>query len=381
MSEITDIEVTPIAVPVASEASGSSYTKAQRGTMVVTVRTSDGVIGRTYSGDVTDSSPEKAKRLVKFIEDEIRPRVVGRPLLSLEAIWEDLFVRSSQFFVYQPEDRLLYIHALGAVDIALWDAVGKTLDTPLYKLWGGYRDSLPIIAIGGYYEDGKTRTDLVDEMEEYRQMGLAGVKLKVGGRSVSEDLERLAAVRDAMGEEFIIACDANQGYSIEEAVEFGSAAREYDIEWFEEPVVWYDQYDGMREVRRRANVPVTAGQSESTATACRRLIEAEAVDVINLDASIAGGPTAWRKVAATADLHNVEMAHHEEPHVSMHLLSSIPNGRYAECFHPDVDPVWHRLVTNLPRIADGLLHLPDGPGLGIELDEGFIEEFTVHEFQ
>lgn len=379
MSKITDIEVTPIAVPVASEASGSSYTKAQRGTMVVTVRTSDGIVGRTYSGDVTDSSPEKAQRLVEFIEEKIRPRVVDRPLLSLESIWEDLFKRSSQFFVYQPEDRLLYIHAIGAVDIALWDAVGKTLDTPLYKLWGGYRDSLPIIAIGGYYEDGKTRDDLIAEMEEYQEMGLAGVKLKVGGRSVEEDLDRLAAIREAMGEEFLIACDANQGYSIEEAVAFGTAAREYDIEWFEEPVVWYDQYDGMRTVRQHTNVPVTAGQSESTTAACRRLIEADAVDIINLDASIAGGPTAWRKVAATANLHNVEMAHHEEPHISMHLLSGVPNGRYAECFHPDVDPMWHRLIVDRPCIEDGLLHLPDEPGLGIELDEGFIEEFAVTE--
>lgn len=380
MPEITDVEVTPIAVPVASEARGSGYTKAQRGTMVVTVRTNDGVVGRTYSGDITDSSPEKAERLVDFIEKKIRPRVVGRSLLSVEAIWDDLFSRSSQFFAYQPDDRLLYIHALGAVDIALWDAVGKTLDVPLYQLWGGYRDSVPIIAIGGYYEEGKGRDDLIAEMEEYKEMGLAGVKLKVGGRSVKEDLDRLATVREAMDDEFVIACDANQGYSIEEAVDFGSAAREYDIEWFEEPVVWYDQYDGMREVRRRTNVPVTAGQSESTAAACRRLIQAEAVDIINLDASIAGGPTAWRKVAAAADLHNVEMAHHEEPHVSMHLLASIPNGRYAECFHPDVDPVWHRLITTPPTINDGRLYLPDKPGLGIELDDEFIEEYAVTDF-
>lgn len=377
MPTITDVEVTPIAVPVEAAVSGSSYAKEQRGTMVVTVSTDEGVVGRTYSGDVTDSSPEKGARLVEFVREHIRPLVVGEPLLSTEAIWERSFARSSRFFAYQPEDRLLYIHAIGAVDIAIWDAIGKTLDVPLYRLWGGYRDSLPIIAIGGYYEENKGTDDLLAEMEEYEEMGLAGVKLKVGGRSVERDLERLQTVREGMGRDFVVACDANQGYSIEEAVAFAETAREYDIKWFEEPVVWHDQYAGMREVRRRTGVPVTAGQSESTASACRRLIEADAVDIINLDASIAGGPTVWRKVAAMADVHNVRMAHHEEPHVAMHLLSSIPNGLYAECFHPAIDPVWYRLIENPPTIADGRLHLPDGPGFGIDLDEGFIEEYAV----
>lgn len=375
--EITDVDVTPIAVPVEGDVGASTYVKEQRGTVVVTVHTDEGVTGRTHSGDVLDTGLEQAQRLVGFIEHDIRSAVVGADLFSPEAIWETLFEGSEQFSAYRVEDRFLYVHAVGAVDIAIWDAIGKAVERPLYQLWGGYRDSLPIIAIGGYYEEGKGREGLAEEMREYEEMGLAGVKLKVGGRSVEEDLDRLATVREATDEGFLIACDANQGYSIEEAVAFAEAAREYDIEWFEEPVVWHDQYAGMRAVRQRTGVPVTAGQSESSASACRRLIEQEAVDIINLDASIAGGPTAWRKVAATADLHDIRMAHHEEPHVSMHLLSSIPNGLYVECFHPRVDPVWHRLVVDGPRVDDGRLYLPDDPGLGIELDRSLVDEYAV----
>ena len=326
---------------------------------------------------MADSFPERAADIVGLIENEITPTVVGRDLLSREAIWQDAYKNSKQFFAYQQTRRFLYLHALGAVDLAIWDAIGKRFGTPLYRLWGGYRDSLPVIAIGGYYREGKTHEDLVAEMEEYREMGLAGVKLKVGGRSPEEDIGRLAAVREGMGEEFVIACDANQGYTIDEAVAFAEAAREYDIEWFEEPVVWYDQYEGMKTVRQRTGVPVAAGQSESTPAACRRLVDGGSVDVLNLDSSLAAGPTSWLKVARMAELHDVDMAHHEEPHVSMHLLSAVPNGRYAEVFHPDLDPVWYELVADTPTVADGHLQLPEGPGLGLEYDEAFLEEHGV----
>ena len=377
MPTITDIDATSVVIPVSGEASGSSYTKTGRGTTVVTVRTDEGDVGRVHAGDVTDSFPERASEIVEIIETEIAPTVVGRDLFTREAIWQDVYQASSKYFAYQQTRRFLYVHALGAVDLAVWDAIGKRLDTPLYRLWGGYRDSIPVIAIGGYYEEGKTREDLVAEMEEYREMGLAGVKLKVGGRSPEEDLDRLAAVREGMGEEFVVACDANQGYTIDEAVTFAERARDYDVEWFEEPVAWYDQYEGMKTVRQRTGIPVAAGQSESTPSACRRLVDGGSVDVLNLDSSLAGGPTSWLKVARMAELHDVDMAHHEEPHVSMHLLSAVPNGRYAEVFHPDLDPVWYELVADPPRITDGHLHLPDGPGLGIEYDEAFLDAHTV----
>jgi L-alanine-DL-glutamate epimerase-like enolase superfamily enzyme len=377
MPAITDVEATAVAIPVAGEASGSSYTKTGRGTTVVTVRTDEGDVGRVHAGDVTDSFPERAADIVDLIEGDIGPTVLGRDLLSREAVWQDVYAASKRFFAYQQTRRFLYLHALGAVDLAMWDAIGERLDVPLHRLWGGYRDSLPVIAIGGYYEDGKTREDLVAEMEGYREMGLAGVKLKVGGRSVEEDIDRLAAVREGIGEEFVVACDANQGYTVDEAVAFAERARPYDIEWFEEPVAWYDQYEGMRTVRQRTGVPVAAGQSESTPSACRRLVDGGSVDVLNLDSSLAGGPTSWLKVARMAELHGVDMAHHEEPHVSMHLLSAVPNGRYAEVFHPDLDPVWYDLVANTPTVADGHLQLPDGSGLGIEYDEAFLDEHAV----
>lgn len=375
--QITDITATPVIIPLESEVEASSYSKPARGTTVVTLETDGGITGRIHSGDVLDSNPDRAERLTSFIEDRIAPELIGEELFSIESGWERLFEKSSDFSAYNPHVRQLYVHAIGAVDIARWDAIGKAADRPLYELWGGYRDSIRVIAIGGYYREETGLDGLASEVEEYQDLGFGGLKLKVGGRSVERDLERLGTVAATADDDFVIACDANQGYSIEEAVQFATGAAEYDIEWFEEPVAWYDQYAGMERVRDRTGIPVTAGQSESSASACRRLIESNAVDVINLDASIAGGPTQWRKVAHLADAHNISMAHHEEPHVSMHLLSSVPNGLYAEAFHPDVDPVWYELLEERPEIADGRLSLPDASGVGVTLDESLVEEYAV----
>ncbi len=375
--KITDIEATPIAVPMEAEIKGSSYQKEYRGTLVVRVETDTDVVGEVYSGDILDTEIDKADQLVSFVENDIADALIGEDLFRMEANWEELLSRSRRLFTYQAGARQLFVHAIGTVDIALWDAIGKATGQPLYRLWGGYREELPIIAIGGYYGDGRTIDDLVDEMNEYEELGLAGVKLKVGGKSPERDLERLAAIREAMGEDFFIACDANQGYETDEAIEFARGAEQYDIEWFEEPVVWHDQYAGMRTVRNRSTIPVTAGQSESTVEACRRLIEGDVVDIINLDASIAGGPTAWRKVANMADAFGFAMAHHEEPHIAMHLLASIPNGRAVECFHPDFDPIWYELVRDRPAVSDGTLKLPDDPGIGLEIDRDFVEEHTI----
>lgn len=374
--KITDITATPVILPVEEAAEASSYTKTGRGTTIVTLETDTGVTGHVHSGDVLDSNPEKAPLLRSFIEERIAPLIIGDELSAIEAGWKRALAETTKFSAYRPDERQLLVHAMGAVDIARWDALGKAAGLPLYQLWGSQAESLPVLAIGGYYHDGDYEM-LAEEVREYHDRGFAGLKLKVGGRSVETDLERLATVCEVKDESFVVACDANQGYSVDEAVAFAQEAKTYGIEWFEEPVAWHEQYQGMRRVRNQTGVPVTAGQSESVASGCRQLIEADAVDIINMDASIGGGPTQWRKVAHLAEANGVSMGHHEEPQIAMHLLASVPNGLYVEAFHPSIDPVWYELVTDRPEIKDGRLSLPAEPGVGVSLDESMIAEYAV----
>jgi L-alanine-DL-glutamate epimerase-like enolase superfamily enzyme len=230
-----------------------------------------------------------------------------------------------------------------------------------------------MIAIGGYYGD----LEIDDEIAQLRELGLAGMKFKVGGRSPEEDAARFRRAREVAGEDFILCADANQGWTTTDAVRFARLVEDCDLRWFEEPCRWHNDRRAMRDVRLMAGIPVCAGQSEMSASGCRDLMVTGAIDVCNFDASWSGGPTEWRRVASMALAFDVEMGHHEEPQVASHLLASIPHGTYAECFHPDRDPIWWSLASNRPALVEGMLTLPELPGLGWEIDWDYVERHRL----
>ena len=292
--------------------------------------------------------------------------------MAVERCWDTAYQVTFDIL----RDKRLGLVALAAVDTAIWDAVGKALGQPLWRLWGGFRNTVQMIAIGGYY--GEPLGSIADEMHAYQGMGLAGVKFKVGGRTPEVDAARVMAARDAAGPDFIIAMDANQGYTVADAVDLSRRLDGVGIRWFEEPVRWHNDRRDLRDVRMRGPIPVCAGQSEVSASGCRDLMEAGAIDVCNFDASWSGGPTAWRRVAAIASSYDVQMGHHEEPQVSTHLIASQAHGTYSECFHPDRDPFWWNLIANRPALDNGHLTLSDRPGLGWDLNWDYIDQYRVH---
>ena len=365
--EIAAIEVTPIIVPLDREYRGSYYRMNNRATVITRVVTQDGIVGEAYVGDEDKTLPE----IVSVITDEITPRLLGENALAWERCWERAFPVTFD----QLRDRRIGLVALAAVDLAVWDAIGKTLGAPLWQLWGGYREIVPVNIIGGYY--GRDLDGIRDEVAEWLELGFLGCKFKVGGSSPREDAERVAAVRSAAGDDFVITIDANQGYKLADALDLCDRVRELDIRWFEEPCIWSNDARDMREVRARGGIPVCAGQSEHSAQACRDLMERGAIDVCNFDASWSGGYTSWRRMAAAAQLYSVELAHHEEPQIAAHLLASQPHGTYLEVFHPDRDPIWWKLIANRPPVVAGGVTVPRGPGLGWELDSEFIAHYRV----
>ena len=363
---IASVETTPIRVPLDRTYQGSYYRMTHRSTIIVRVVTEEGVVGEAYGGDEDHSLPE----IDAIIRDEIAPNLVGEDAMAVERCWE--IARPPTFD--QLRDRRYSLVACGIVDTAIWDAVGKALGEPLWKLWGGYRSELPMIGIGGYYESGLT---IAEDVGETRSRGLAGMKFKVGARSPAEDADRFRQAREAAGDDFILLADANQGWTPADAIEFARRVADYDLYWFEEPCRWYNDHRAMRDVRYAGGARVCAGQSEFSAGDCRDLMVAGAIDFCNFDASWSGGPTEWRRVAAMAQSFDVRMGHHEEPQVSSHLLASIPNGTFCESFHPARDPIWWNLISNRPELRDGRIKLPRGPGLGWELDRDYIEAHRV----
>lgn len=362
---ILAIETTPIRVPLPRVYQGSHYRMTHRSTLIVRVVT-ENVVGEAYAGDEDKSLGE----IERIVSDEIAPRLIGQDALAVERCWEAM--RPVTYDILR--DRRLGLVASACVDTAIWDAVGKVCGQPLWRVWGGYRDRIPMIEIGGYYS---ADADLAAEVAEVREFGLAGMKLKVGGMTPEEDAKRFRQAREAGGEDFLLAADANQAWTPQEAIRFARLVEDLDLLWFEEPCRWRNDHRAMRDVRFGASVRVCAGQSEYSAAGCRDLMVAGAIDVCNFDASWSGGPTEWRRAAAIAHAFDVTMGHHEEPQVASHLVASIPHGGCVECFHPDRDPIWWGLIANRPKLCDGAIELSEAPGLGWELDGDYIDRYRI----
>lgn len=367
---IQHIETIAIEIPLPKIFSGSKYRVSSRCTIITRIRTDDGLVSEVYNGD----NREHSREIIRIIHEELEPLVIGENIFQLQRIWEKMLPVSLWH-----KDRKLVMEAIACIDTAIWDLRGKTLGTNVATLLGGYRTELPIIAIAGYYEEGKTLADLASEMEWLRSAGMAGCKVKVGGLSPEEDAKRVAAARKGAGPDFIIAVDANRGWNVGDAVRFARMIEHLNIRWFEEPCHWYDDAASMAQVRKSTCIPINAGQSEISSHGVRRLLAAGAVDLINFDASESGGISEWQRAAALCAVAGIQMAHHEEPQIATHMLASVPHGTYVECFpNPDRDPLWATLISNRPAIKDGIIQVPQGPGLGLELDESVIKKYRVN---
>jgi L-alanine-DL-glutamate epimerase-like enolase superfamily enzyme len=288
-------------------------------------------------------------------------------------MWEKMFAQS-----HTSRDRKTLLEAIACLDCAIHDLIGKALGKSVRELLGAYRDRLQIISIGGYYMKGKTLADIGREMEQYRDAGMAGCKFKVGGLTPKDDAERVEAARKGAGDDFVLAVDANRGWNAADAIDFARRIEHLNIRWFEEPCHWYDDAAMMARVRRSCRIPITAGQSEITSQAVRRLVDADAVDFVNYDVSEGGGVTDWRRAAALCATAGIGMAHHEEAQIAQHLLSAIPHGTYVECFaDPDRDPIWQSMWVNRPLCKDGWINVSRGAGFDIQLDADMLKRYRL----
>jgi D-galactarolactone cycloisomerase len=366
-SKLTRIETIPIRVPLDRTYRGSYYSMRNRCTIITRVYTADGAVGECYNGD----ADEEQAQIVGIVADEIAPLLLGMDAWNVELCWQTMLPVTYNIL----RDRALGLQAMACVDSALWDLIGNLVGQPLYRLWGGYADALPLIVIGGYYSDEPSAIER--EAERYRELGVAGCKFKVGGRTPEEDAARARLMREMIGPDFIMAVDANQGYSLRDAVRFANLTKDCNFVWFEEPCGWTNDRTAMRDVRLMTGMPVCGGQSETTPIGVRDLMVTGAIDICNFDASWSGGPTQWRRVAGMGALYGVRMAHHEEPQIAAQLLASVSHGTFVECFLPERDPIFWNMIAGRGDLSNGLYAVPPGAGWGLVLDEEWIARYRA----
>ncbi len=365
-ARITRIETIPLKVPMERVASGATLKLTHRCTIITRVHTDQGVTGACFNANDDDLQAA----VVKMIHEEMSPRLVGKPVLAVEDAWAAMRAVAAPFL----KDRRIALRAQACIDSAIHDAIGKIAGLPLHVLWGAAKPDVAVVALGGYYRAKEDHAALAEEVAELRAFGIEGLKLKVGGMTPAEDARRAEAVRLAGGAGFVLACDANQGWSAREAIDFVQRTRDLGLAWFEEPCHWDNDRQQLALVRTIGGVPIAAGQCELTRFGCRDLMAAGAIDICNFDASWGGGPTEWRRVAQMATAFDVTAMQHIEPHIGLALVAGAVNGGYGEVMLPWRDPFFYRLIANQPKrpFANGRYRMMDGPGWGMVLDEDYI---------
>ena len=263
-----------------------------------------------------------------------------------------------------------------AVDIAAWDIIGKVARLPLYRLFGGYRDEVPCYVTCAYYRDGKTLSELRDEIQMLKAQGHTGFKAKAGGAPLDEDLERMALVREIIGSERDLMIDVNRGWDLATAIEGARLLQPLRPRWLEEPVRWADDRRELKLLAQKTQIPLSAGESELTSYGCRALLEEQAIQILQFDCTMMGGFTEGRKLAALCELNSVQVAPHHDCFIHAHIVAGSPAGVIVESFtDPERDPLQAELFEDPPKIANGRLKLKEQPGLGLTLSEAALKKF------
>ena len=379
MSPIKKVTCHVVAAPVERPFTSSrGWLYKTRGSCIVEIETTDGIVG--WGECYGPSAVAKA-----YIETQFAPRIIGRDAFDVEVIWEDLYNRIKDY-----GGRGMATSALSGIDIALWDIIGKSCGKPIHKLIGGaYRTEVTAYATGLYFIDmDRLIEEAVEEANEFVGNGFVAIKMKIGLGSPKLDIERVAAVRKAIGDDVRLMVDANHCFTVPQAIRIGRELEKLNVEWFEEPISPED-VDGYVEVTRSLDMAVAGGENEFTRWGFRDLVVRKAMDIIQPDVCAAGGISECRKIATLASAHGVECIPHAWGSAiglaaTLHFLAALPDQppsfrpmppllELEQCENPFRD-----LLSVVPIVQQGgKVQIPTGAGLGIEIDRSVLDRYRV----
>ncbi|MGX5828891.1 mandelate racemase/muconate lactonizing enzyme family protein [Mesorhizobium sp. 43Arga] len=333
-------------------------------TPIVTITDSDGAVGTGYSYTIGTGGSS----VMRLLSDHLAPRLVGRDPDMIEAIWHDL-----EFATHATTIGAITAIAIAAIDTALWDLRAKKQKLPLWKLAGGAKDRCPLYTTEGGWLHIETAA-LVDDALAAKAKGFRGSKVKIGRPHGSEDLARLSAVRKAVGDGYEIMTDANQGFSVDEAIRRAARLRELDLAWIEEPLP-ADDIDGHIRLSNSTPTPIAIGESLYSMRHFREYMQKGACSIVQVDVGRIGGITPWLKIAHAAEAFDIPVCPHFLMELHVSLTCAVQNGRYVE-YIPQLD----QLTGKHMRIEDGHALAPDESGIGIDWDWDAVKAMSIAEF-
>lgn len=360
MSRITRVEVLMVDLVPKVKRVDAIQSFVSQETPIVRITDADGVVGTGYSYTIGTGGHS----VIELLNRTLVPALIGREAMEIERIWRDLL-----FLTHATTTGAITAIALAAIDTALWDLKARKLDQPLHLLAGGAQESIPLYTTeGGWLHLEKPA--LVEDALRARADGFGGCKLKIG-RPLHEDIERIGAVREAVGPGFEIFTDANQRFNVDEAIRRARAYEALDIGWFEEPLTAED-ISGHSRLVQSTSIPIAVGESLYSLWHFREYLERHACSVVQVDVGRIGGITPWLKVAHLAEAFNIAVCPHFLMELHVSLCAAVPNARWVE-YIPQLDDLTGERMT----IHDGRAVPSSQPGLGIDWDFDAIAAMTV----
>jgi L-alanine-DL-glutamate epimerase-like enolase superfamily enzyme len=385
--KITKVQATWVHVPIPYERQHTSDFGriASFDSVIVKVETDAGLVG-WGEAKAGVGSAASAYGLAAIINLDYAPLLVGQDPRDVSRLWDVMYNTPREGYALdrghvlpQLGRRGLSISAIAGVDIALWDLLGKSLGAPVWRLLGGRRaERMPAYASGGWADESGIGEQLLGYVA---QAGFRAVKMRVGvmDGEPHRSAARVRAARKALGPDVKLMADAHGTWTVSEAKAFCRMVEDCDLYWLEEPVT-ADDKSGLAEVCRASTVPIATGESEFTRHDFREIAELRAADVLQPDLAIAGGITEGVRIAAVASAYNLRLA----PHLwsgapgfaaGIALATSQSAGFILE-YSLGANPLLHELVHEKFTVVEGLLEIPDRPGLGITVDEEFVRRYA-----
>ena len=364
---------------------------------LVRVETECGIVGYGEARPAAGSAGS-GLALKTLIEQELGPLIVGEDPRRISRLWDIMYNGSRAHFALARGHvfpilgrRGITICGISGIDIALWDIKGKRCGVPVYSLLGGaFRKSVPAYATGAFRRlSGDRPSYLAEETAAYISEGFSAVKIKIG-YGLKDDIATIRAVREAIGPDAGFMIDANHGLDVIESIELARAVADCNIGWFEEPVVPED-LAGYRQIRRSQPIPVAGGETWHTRWGFQRAFAAEAIDIAQPDICGGGGFTEGRKIADMASTAGVRLI----PHVwgtgvaiaaALHYLAAIPDTpprheprQPVMEFDRTHNPFRQAVLTKPIDHAGGIVTVPEGPGLGIEINRDALRQYAMQQ--
>ncbi|MBA3479717.1 MAG: mandelate racemase/muconate lactonizing enzyme family protein [Lautropia sp.] len=369
MPTIQSVSVCIARVPLDNPVTFSTRTVTAREYCLVRIQSSDGHEGLGYCYAVNTSG----RLLAVAVTDLLAPLLVGKESLRVEGLWREMY-----------QEALLQgragaaVRALSAIDIALWDLNARSVGLPLFQFLGAnVQDRVPAYASGGYYLPGKTPQKLGEEMAGHVRDGFTAVKMKVGRLSPRDEEARVAASREAIGPDVRLMLDANNAWAdLPTAMSYMERLEPYRPYWIEEPFS-PDDIDNHARLARATRVTVATGEIEAGRWRFKALLESGAAGLLQTDATVCGGITEWRRIAATAASYGISVSPHAWHDVHVHLVASTPNATYAEYMPDDHIVNFRRLIDRQLTAQGGDLLLHQSPGLGFGFDADALARYGV----